>query len=96
MGRDGNEKFGSLRRYGAWNEDEPATFLVAATGEAMAKRDVAAGTPEARASREDRQRGRAQTAQSDGAPRASKTREKRPKASAPEVVEVFAQSGTIG
>jgi hypothetical protein len=56
--------------------DEPATFLVAAIGEATAERDAAAGTPEARASREDRQRARAQ---SDGAPRAAGTREKRPK-----------------
>ena len=56
--------------------DEPATFLVAAIGEATAERDATAGTPEARASREDRQRARAQ---SDGAPRAAGTRQKRPK-----------------
>jgi hypothetical protein len=56
--------------------DEPATFLVAAIGQATAERDTTAGTPEARANREDRQRARAQ---SDGEPRAAGTRQKRPK-----------------
>jgi hypothetical protein len=56
--------------------DEPATFLVAAIGEATVERDATAGTPEARANREDRQRARAQ---SDDAPRAARTRQKRPK-----------------
>jgi hypothetical protein len=56
--------------------DEPAEFLVAAIGEAAAEREATAGTPEARASREDRQRVRAQ---SDDEPRAARTREKRPK-----------------
>ena len=59
--------------------DEPATFLVAAIGEATAKRDVTAGTPEARANQKDRQRARADTAQSDGAPRAAGKRVKQPK-----------------
>jgi hypothetical protein len=56
--------------------DEPATFLVAAIGEATVERDATAGTPEARANREDRQQARAQ---SDDAPRAARTRQKRPK-----------------
>jgi hypothetical protein len=56
--------------------DEPATFLVAAIGEATVERDATAGTPEARANREDRQQARAQ---SDDAPRAARTRQKRAK-----------------
>src|SRR5215207_2534634 len=59
--------------------DEPATFLVAAIGEATTGRDTAAGTPEARAGREDRQRVRAENAQSDDEPSAAKTKQKRPK-----------------
>ena len=59
--------------------DEPATFVVAAIGEATAKRDARAGTPEARANQKDRQRARADTAQSDSAPQAGGTREKRSK-----------------
>ncbi|MDF2760622.1 MAG: hypothetical protein K0S99_3257 [Thermomicrobiales bacterium] len=59
--------------------DEPATFLVAAIGEATVERDATAGTPEARASREDRQGGRTGNAQSDDEPRAANTKQKRPK-----------------
>jgi hypothetical protein len=59
--------------------DEPATFLVAAIGEAAAARDATDGTPEARVEREDRQRSRGEATQGDDAPRAERTREKRPK-----------------
>ena len=60
--------------------DEPATFLVAAIGEATAERDATEGIPEARAEREGRQRARDEAAQSaGGAPGAEQTREKRPK-----------------
>jgi hypothetical protein len=60
--------------------DEPATFLVAAIGEATAARDEAAeGTPEARAGREDRQRTRDAAAAGGDTPRAERAREKRPK-----------------
>lgn len=60
--------------------DEPASFLVAAIGEATAERDATEGIPEARAEREGRQRARDEAAQSaGGAPGAEQTREKRPK-----------------
>jgi hypothetical protein len=59
--------------------DEPATFLVAAIGEATAARGAAEGTPEARAGREDRQRARDDTAQSVDTPGTERTRETRPK-----------------
>jgi hypothetical protein len=54
--------------------DEPATFLVAAIGEETAVRDARAGTPEARAGREDRQRARGAATASDGVARARRAR----------------------
>jgi hypothetical protein len=54
--------------------DEPATFLVASIGEATAERDAREGTPEAGASREDRQRVRDTATASDPAPRAKRAR----------------------
>ena len=60
--------------------DGPATFVVAAIGEATATSDTAAeGTPEARAGREDLQRTRDGAAAGEDTPSAERTREKRPK-----------------